>query len=102
MREFLSERNIPFVERNIRQDPQAKEELLRLTGKLVVPAFVLDGKWFFGYDPERLGSLGARFQVERDTMESPPRDSASPTQGTMAVLLQSDLAATLADLLVRI
>ena len=63
MREFLSEHNIPFVERNIRQDPQAKEELLRLTGKLVVPAFAVDGDWFFGYDPERLESLASSYQV---------------------------------------
>ena len=63
MREFLSEHSIPFVERNIRQDPQAKEELLRLTGKLVVPAFAVDGHWFFGYDPERLESLVSCYQV---------------------------------------
>jgi 2-hydroxychromene-2-carboxylate isomerase len=63
VREFLSEHNIPFVERNIRQDLQAKEELLRLTGKLVVPAFAVDGEWFFGYDPERLGSLVSRYRV---------------------------------------
>jgi hypothetical protein len=62
VREFLSEQNIPFIERNIRQDPQAKEELLELTGKLVVPAFAVDGEWSFGYDPERLGSLAARYQ----------------------------------------
>jgi glutaredoxin len=63
VREFLSEHSIPFVERNIRQDPQAKEELLGLTGKLVVPAFAVDGEWFFGYDPERLESLVSRYRV---------------------------------------
>jgi glutaredoxin len=63
VREFLSERNIPFVERNIRQDPQAKEDLERLTGKLVVPAFEVDGEWSFGYDPERLETLTARYRT---------------------------------------
>ena len=64
MREFLSDRNIPFVERNIRQDPQAKEDLQRLTGELVVPAFEVDGEWFFGYDPERLETLTARYRAD--------------------------------------
>jgi len=35
-------------------------------------------------------------------MQLPPRDSASPTQGTMAARPQADLAATLVDLLARI
>lgn len=64
MREFLSENNIPFVERNIRQDPAAKDELLGLTGKLVVPAFAVDDQWYYGYDPEQLGLLAARYQVD--------------------------------------
>ena len=63
MREFLSEHSIPFVERNIRQDPQAKEDLQRLTGKLVVPAFEVDGEWSFGYDPERLEALTDRYRA---------------------------------------
>lgn len=63
MREFLSENDIPFVERNIRQDPAAKDELMRLTGKLVVPAFAVDGEWYYGYDPEQLGSLTARYRA---------------------------------------
>jgi hypothetical protein len=63
VREFLSENEIPFVERNIRKDPEAKDELLRQTGKLVVPAFAVDGEWYYGYDPEQLGLLAARYQA---------------------------------------
>ena len=62
MREFLSQHQIPFIEKNIRQDPQARDELLRLTGKLVVPAFEVDGEWFFGYDPQRLESLISHYR----------------------------------------
>jgi hypothetical protein len=57
VREFLSQHQIPFIEKNIRQDPQARDELLQLTGKLVVPAFKVDEEWLFGYDPQRLESL---------------------------------------------
>ena len=62
MREFLSKHDIPFVERNIRQDSH-KEELLELTGKLTVPTIVVDGEWFVGYDSDRLWALISDDQV---------------------------------------
>jgi len=62
VREFLSQHHIPFIEKNIRQDPQARDELLQLTGKLVVPAVEVDGEWFFGYDPRRLKSLISHYR----------------------------------------
>jgi glutaredoxin 3 len=62
VRDFLSKHDIPFVERNIRQDLH-KEELLALTGKLSVPTIVVGGEWFIGYDPDRLLALIADDQV---------------------------------------
>lgn len=100
MREFLSKRNIPFVERNIRQDPQAKEELLRRTGKLVVPVVMAGDVCVVGYDPELLESVVGSTEV--GDVELPPRDSTLPVQGEMAATLQADLTATVVDLLSRI
>lgn len=100
MREFLSARNIPFVDRNIRQNPQAKEELLKLTGGLVVPVVVAGAEHVVGYDPDwldRIISDGGGGGVE-----VPPRDSLSLEQGGMAARPRTDLAATLADLLARV
>jgi glutaredoxin len=100
VREFLSARNVSFVDRNIRQDPQAKEDLLKLTGKLVVPVVVMGEEHVVGYDPdwlERLVSADGEGEAE-----APPRDSLSLEQGGMAARPRADLAATLADLLGRV
>ena len=100
MREFLSARNISFVERNIRRDPQARAELLALTGELVVPVVAVGDRCVVGYDPEGLESLlGA---TEKEISALPPRDSASLEQGEMAVRLADDLATMIGDLIRRI
>lgn len=100
MREFLSDRQVPFSERNIRQDPQAKAELLDLTGKLVVPVVVAGDERVVGYDPEWLEALVQTTTGEPTTL--PPRDSAQLEQGAMAASLQADLLDTLDDLVARI
>ncbi len=100
MREFLSARNIPFTERNIRRDPEAKAELLALTGDLVVPVVVAGDRHVVGFAPEWLESI-ATIESQRTVVE-PPRDSASLEQGDMAARAQADLAATVGDLLARV
>lgn len=100
MREFLSARNISFVERNIRRDPQAKAELLALTGELVVPVVAVGDRYVVGYDPEQLESL--LFATEKKITALPPGDSASLEQGEMAVRLADDLATMIGDLIRRI
>jgi glutaredoxin len=100
VREFLSARNIPFTERNIRRDPEAKAELLALTGNLVVPVVVARDRHVVGFAPEWLESVAAA--AGRPAVVSPPRDSASPEQGNMAARAQADLAATVGDLLTRV
>ena len=100
MREFLSARHVPFVERNIRQDPEARAELLRLTGKLVVPVVVAGERYAVGYDLHWLESMISTTGEEPVLL--PPRDSASPEQGTMAANPQDDLASTVSDLVIRI
>lgn len=100
MREFLSARNIPFTERNIRRDPEAKAELLALTGNLVVPVVVAGDRHVVGFAPEWLESIAAP-ESQRAVVE-PPRDSASLEQGDMAAHAQADLAATVGDLLARV
>lgn len=47
--EFLSQKGIPFVERNVREDPQALKEL-RDMGYSAVPVTVIDGTRIVGFD----------------------------------------------------
>ena len=57
MRDYLTERGVPFVERNIRKDSSAKEELERRTGRLVVPVLFVGQESVVGWDEARLRQL---------------------------------------------
>ncbi|GEM_PF-1062858 len=47
---WLDGRDVPVVFRDTRQDPQAREELLALTGRTQVPCLVIDGTPMFESD----------------------------------------------------
>ena len=55
-KEFLSQRNVPFVERDIMNDQSAMDELLKL-GVLTTPVTVIDGEVVVGFDRARLENL---------------------------------------------
>lgn len=100
MREFLSARDVPFTERNIRHDPAAKADLLALTNQLVVPVVVAGGQHVVGFNAEWLESILSGGGSQEPAL--PPRDSALAEQGPMAARLRPDLPATIADLVDRI
>ncbi len=56
VREFLSERCIPYVPRDVVHDPEALAEFLAL-GAPLPPVVAYNGRWVAGYDPERLDDL---------------------------------------------
>ena len=56
VREFLSERDVPYVLRDVVRDPEALAEFLAL-GAPLPPVVAYDGRWVAGYDPERLDEL---------------------------------------------
>lgn len=56
MRDFLTEHGVPFVERNIRQDPRAKQELLERTGALVVPVVFIGDNKVVGWDQDQIAA----------------------------------------------
>ncbi len=56
--EFLSREGIPFIEKNIRDDPAALDRLIEL-GSNSTPTFEIDGKVLIGFQKEkRLQMLG--------------------------------------------
>ncbi len=57
MREFLSDREVPFEDRNIRRDELHRQELLERTGVLVVPQLVYGDTVVVGFDPEALTGI---------------------------------------------
>jgi glutaredoxin 3 len=57
VRDYLTQRGIPFVERNIKQDPTARDELLARTGGLVVPVVFSGEEAIVGWDEVRLSQI---------------------------------------------
>ena len=57
MREFLSNHDIPFADRNIRKSGEARNELAGRTDKLVVPQLFWGDRHIVGFDPEALTDL---------------------------------------------
>jgi glutaredoxin len=62
VREFLSDRNIPFEDRNIRQSKAARDELERRTQTLVVPQIFWGEQRLVGFDPDALEELVAAYR----------------------------------------
>ncbi|MHB1134205.1 MAG: glutaredoxin family protein [Chloroflexota bacterium] len=56
VKEFLSQRGVAFVERDIAVDPSAIDELAAL-GVLTTPVIVVDGEVVVGFNSGRLREL---------------------------------------------
>jgi glutaredoxin len=57
VREFLSDHEIPFDDRNIRRSEAARDELAARTAKLVVPQLFWRERHIVGFDPAALEEL---------------------------------------------
>ena len=55
-KEYLSQRDIPFVEKDILNDKSAMDELLKI-GVLTTPVTVIDGEVVVGFDKARFEQL---------------------------------------------
>ena len=57
MKEFLSHHKIPFVDRNVVEDPKAMDELVEKIGRRATPVIVVDGEVVVGFDRGKLQRL---------------------------------------------
>ena len=57
MREFLSDHDVQFSDRNIRRSEEARAELLERTDRLLVPQLVWRDRHVVGFDVEALTDL---------------------------------------------
>ena len=55
-KEFLSQRAIPFIDRDVSKDPSAFEELEKL-GLMTTPVIVVNGEVVVGFDGKKLEKL---------------------------------------------
>jgi glutaredoxin len=57
VREFLSDNDVPFEDRNIRQSEEARAELAERSADAVVPQLFWGDVHVVGFDPDALGEL---------------------------------------------
>ena len=53
---YLSEKGIPYTEKNVQTDKDARKELVTM-GHMGVPVLVVDGQEIVGFDKEKLDAL---------------------------------------------
>lgn len=51
---WLKEKNTPFQDFNVAEDDRARDEMVKKSGKLVVPVIDIDGEIIVGFDKERI------------------------------------------------
>ena len=55
-KEYLDEKGVDYVEKNIQKDPNARKELMQ-KGYMGVPVIIVGGEEIVGFDKNRLESL---------------------------------------------
>jgi glutaredoxin len=84
VREFLSQNSVEFEDRNIAKEPHWREDLKALTGEIVVPVLVVNGRQVTGLDElrmaEALGLEHMESSSNRDGLAAPPELAALPNQ----------------------
>ena len=84
MREFLSQNSVEYEERNVAKEPRWRESLKELTGEVVVPVLLVEGKQVIGLDERRMAEALGLDHVEgesnRDGLAAPPELAALPQQ----------------------
>jgi len=55
-KEYLEEKGISYVEKNVQTDKSAKEELMKM-GHMGVPVLIIDGEEVVGFDKTRIDEL---------------------------------------------
>jgi hypothetical protein len=63
VREFLSDHDVPFEDRNIRRSQADRDELETRTGGLVVPQLFWRDRRIAGFDPDALTELVREYRA---------------------------------------
>lgn len=53
-KDFLREHNVEFEERNVAEDEQARDEMVKKSHQIGVPVIDINGEIFVGFDKEGL------------------------------------------------
>ncbi|OGZ55018.1 MAG: NrdH-redoxin [Candidatus Ryanbacteria bacterium RIFCSPLOWO2_02_FULL_45_11c] len=56
-KELFQEHDIEYIEYNVAQDAEKRNELIERTGQMGVPVITIDNEVIIGFDEERIRSL---------------------------------------------
>lgn len=56
-KDFFEDNNISYEDVDVASDEEAREELVKKTGKMEVPVIDIDGELMIGFDEEKLREL---------------------------------------------
>lgn len=56
-KEFLKSNNIPFEDKNVAEDEQARNEMIEKSGQMGVPVIFVGDEMIIGFDEARLREL---------------------------------------------
>jgi glutaredoxin 3 len=57
MKNYLTDKGLPFKEVNVQLDQAAANRLVSTTGQMGVPQTEINGQWVLGFDPEKVMRL---------------------------------------------
>jgi S1-C subfamily serine protease len=75
VKEYLSQRSIPFRDVDVSRDRAAAEEMVRITGQQGVPVTVIDGQPVVGFDRARIDAMLR--EAQRPRLGAAVADAAS-------------------------
>lgn len=77
MKEFLSQKGIPYVEKDVSVDRDAAYEMANKSGQMGVPVIVMDDQVVIGFDRERLESIISARTAQRPSFGLRIADASS-------------------------
>ena len=77
MKEFLSQKGIPYVEKDVSVDRDAAGEMISKSGQTGVPVIVLDDEVVVGFDRDRLEKIISSTAAQRPSLGLKIADASS-------------------------
>jgi len=57
VKEFLSQKGVPFQELDVARDARARDDMIKRSGMMAVPTILVDDQVVVGFDRQRLNEL---------------------------------------------
>ncbi len=86
VKEFLSQKGVPFKDQDVSRDRAAAQEMIKKTGQVAVPVISIDGENVIGFDRERLEQLLSQQPQQRPSFGASIADASKITSRQGAVV----------------